>query len=103
MVRAAAQNPGLGRGGQRRLGTPQGARDRQLRQRLRLLNRIYHIHQQAETVAHIDHAGVHRAAGRGREDQARRIRFAANAEELHVDQRLLLFGNRGADLQHVRA
>ncbi len=103
MVRAAAQNPGLRCGGQRRLGAPQGARDRQLRQRLRLLNRIHHVHQQAETVAHIDYAGVDRAAGWGREDQARRIGFAADAEELHVDQRLLLFGDRGADFQHMRA
>ncbi|MNI57728.1 hypothetical protein D3C73_1128090 [compost metagenome] len=103
VVGAARQDPGFGSGRQRGLGPPDGARHRQLGQRVRLFHGVHLIDQQAEAIAHVDQAGIDCRAGRSRENQPRRICLATNTERLDIQQRFRLLGDRRADLQHMRA
>lgn len=94
--------PRLGGGAEVGAGLPDGAGDRQVGQRLVRLDDVDLVGDQPEPVTHVGHADDDRRAGGGVEDQADRVLAAADAERVDLAGRGA-GGDRGADLQHVRA
>ena len=101
-MRAAGQQPGLGRGGEVRTRGPDRACYGQVRQRLVRGDGVHLVGHQPEAVAQVGQADHERRAGSGVEDQPDRVLAAADAERVDLAGRPGRRDGR-ADLQHVRA
>ena len=80
VVGAAREEPGLGRGREVRPRLPDGARDGQLRQRLRRRDDLDLVGEQPEAVAEIEHRDDERRPGRGVEHEPHRVLAAADRQ-----------------------
>ena len=84
-----------------RTAFPDGTSHGQLGHVFRRRDAIHFVDEQTETVAEIHHRGVERRARWCVEHQARRIRFAADAERMHFERHVAV-GDGRTDFQHVR-
>ena len=88
VVRAAGGDPRFGRGGQVRLGFPDGAGHRQLRQRLVRWYDVDLVDDQPEPVAEVADAEDGGRPGGGVEDEPDRVLPVPDAERMDLDPRL---------------
>ena len=79
-----------------RLTLPDRAGDGKFRQRPRRFDGSDFIHDEAETIAEIDEAGIERLAGGRVENHANRVSFSADAQRMNLHG-WFSRGNRGAD------
>ena len=84
------------------LRLPDRAGDRELRERRRRRDDVDLVRDQAEAVAQVEQADDDRRPGRGREDEPDRVVASADRKRMDLARRPA-GGDRGADLEHVRA